>query len=215
MEVSEEDRARGFVIIRLQSAIYVGQSGYNFAVSKDKVPSGFGFLRLDDGSQHQGFFEKGRANGKGVLLTPAGLQLTGEWRNNMRVGEFRAVDASGQQFVETYGADGKRVSRKRLKLAADDASATAEEGAPSATVDAPPLAPASQCWNCRGVFHRQHNNSYACRRHRGNWEVDRTFRGEGEAPGVWTCCALTTAAAQGCAFLAHSLDHSCAPRASS
>lgn len=211
MQVADVDKDRGFVIIRLQSAIYVGQGGFDFARTKERVPHGFGYLRFDDGSQHQGFFQKGRATGKGILLTPAGMQIEGEWRDNARCGAFRVIDASGTQWSEHYGTDGKRTSRRRVRLAAAPA-ADEVGGADGAPVEeapyAPRLAPASRCWNCEGLFHRDHNNAYACRRHRGKWEVDRSYRGEQELPpGVWTCCAAKRADAAGCAFLAHALDH--------
>lgn len=216
MEIAAADRDRNFVIIQLQGATYVGQAGYDFKVSKEKVPHGFGYLRLDDGSQHQGFFERGRAAGKGVLLTPAGLQLEGEWRENARIGAFRVVDASGAQWSERYAPDGMRTSRRRLRLESAPCTAGADSttlaaaaaGEPAEPPLAPRLAPASRCWNCAGLFHRPHNNSYACRRHRGKWEVERASRGERQAPpGVWTCCAARREAAPGCAFLPHALDH--------
>lgn len=38
----------------------------------------------------------------------------GNWVMNKRVGTFEIVDAKGQLWIEKYGEDGKRISRKMV-----------------------------------------------------------------------------------------------------
>jgi len=205
-------------IVRMKDgSIYVGQVDYN------KMPHGHGYLMLADGSQHVGHFEKGRAMGSGMAQMAGGIVAEGEWRDNRRYGIFKVLDGNGVSWTEKYNAEGKKTARKKVKKKVPNPAfgsmipnpAYAVGGDQPEVIPAPetievsedPGKPAQECWGCGGIFHEVYNNNYACRKHKGKFALDRNWRGEGEQPGVWTCCGSKTRADKGCVFKHHQLDH--------
>ncbi|EGD79493.1 hypothetical protein PTSG_10062 [Salpingoeca rosetta] len=103
-------RDAGYKIVRFggPGIIYVGQVDY------DDKPDGTGFMFLPNGDIHQCEFRNGRADGKGIYMTSKGTEMAGEWRMNMRVGEFKIVDGKGVHWLERYNDEGKKTARKKV-----------------------------------------------------------------------------------------------------
>mmetsp|Transcript_12797 Transcript_12797/g.40442 ORF Transcript_12797/g.40442 Transcript_12797/m.40442 type:complete len:152 (-) Transcript_12797:4-459(-) len=150
-------------------------------------------------------------HGAGCFVTPTGLALQGTWADNLRTGEFDGLDKDGVKWKERYNAEGKRVARKKVKE--EKPNPEWSEGAPqdvpkTIQVPVPPGPKAQSCWNCMGIYHVQFNHTYACRQHKGQWLEDKAFKGEGDVPGVWSCCASQLySPATGCDFQSHNLKH--------
>jgi hypothetical protein len=60
------------------------------------------FERLCMHCRHEGKFSKGRAHGPGVYVTHSGVELTGTWNENKRVGEFKKVMQDGARWTVKY-----------------------------------------------------------------------------------------------------------------
>lgn len=73
-------------------------------------------MYLPSGDVHECEFRNGRAHGKGTYVTAKGSELRGTWDMNKRIGTFQLLDSAGHQHVETYGNDGKMISRQKVGL---------------------------------------------------------------------------------------------------
>lgn len=60
-----------------------------------------------------------------------------------------------------------------------------------------------KCWNCDGLSRERNNHAWACRRHKGNFTEDLSYRGSGPRPGVWSCCGREAKDEPGCCFQGH------------
>lgn len=200
-ETSAALRELGFKIIRFGTTgmVYVGQVDYN------NRPDGHGFMFLASGDVHECDFRNGRAQGQGTYVTAKGSQYKGTWDANKRVGNFEVMDANGVHWIETYNAEGKAVSKKKVKQPQPNPKYTPGSTTEPETieVEVPAGAKAQKCWNCNHLSHPHNNHQWACRSHKGNFTEDLTYRGDGPRPGVWSCCGREQRAEPGCAFRPH------------
>lgn len=210
---------RGRVPFKLgEGTLYVGP------VDASKRPRGEGALLLSDGAQHVGCFCEGRAEGAGCYLTSKGLALIGVWQRNKKEGNFVAIGANGQVWLETY-RDGQRTSREKAAASID--TMPSEQSAPRKTNEAvSPTAPipitevaalaegtnsvacsvtvepAHRCDACGQLFHAKFDHPYACRRHPAAWRGDGA-QGAAGTQGSWACCRARVRSDPGCELSAH------------
>ncbi|EDQ90225.1 uncharacterized protein MONBRDRAFT_36643 [Monosiga brevicollis MX1] len=199
-ETSAALRDAGYKIIRFGEfgMVYVGQVDY------DNKPDGHGYMYLKNGDVHECEFRNGRANGEGVYVSSKGIEWKGRWEANKKTGQFAVVDSTGTHWTEKYDAEGKRVARKKLREAVPNEKFVAGGEEPETIeVEVPKDEAAMQCYFCNGKARDRNNHAWACRAHSGRFTEDRTYRGEGEAPGVWSCCGREERSEPGCAFRSH------------
>eukprot|EP00042_Codosiga_hollandica_P002395 m.11795 g.11795 ORF g.11795 m.11795 type:complete len:235 (-) comp16339_c0_seq2:47-751(-) len=204
-ETSAALRAAGFKILRFGAApqifLYVGQS------NSSNQPHGHGYLYFPNGDIQECEYKAGRAHGNGTLVTVSGSEMKGKWTENKRVGDFALIDAKGEHWIENYAADGKKISKTKVKTTIPNPAYTegADETVTPKTIDQFPPAdvPARGCWNCNAKCRERNNHAWACRTHKGNWAEDYAYRGEGARPGVWSCCGREQKDEVGCTFAAH------------
>eukprot|EP00048_Salpingoeca_helianthica_P010275 m.147976 g.147976 ORF g.147976 m.147976 type:complete len:220 (+) comp15053_c0_seq1:368-1027(+) len=202
-ENAEAFRKAGFKIVRFgpKDMVYVGQ------VDSQNRPQGTGYLYFPNGDLHEGLFEAGRAHGDGVYFTTKGDEFRGSWTHNKRRGVFHVLDAEGTPWTEKYDDEGKRTVRKkdRVKVPnpAHNPDAPREDVPEFLEELVPKKEPAVKCWTCNGFARASASHGWSCRAHKGRWTVDRSYRGEGQAPGVWACCGREVQAEPGCSFAAH------------
>ena len=118
--------------------------------------------------------------------------------------------ANGVKWTEKYSLEGKRTSRVKVREDAPNPDwtegAVNAEGEPvpqTIRVEVAPDEEAAQCWQCNQKGRDANNHAWACRSHKGSWAFHQTFKkwgGEGEAPGVWSCCGSEKKDEPGCSF---------------
>jgi len=195
-------RDAGFKIVRFGPVgmLYVGQ------VNSQNVPHGQGYLFQPGGERHEGLFESGRAHGAGAYFAN-GKEWKGTWDHNKRIGTFNMTCPKGVKWTEKYSIEGKRTSRVKDRVEVPNPDW--KEGAVDDEGNELPKTvkhlvegdePAVQCWQCNQFGRIRNNHAWSCRSHKGSWAYAKDYKGDGEAPGVWSCCGSENRDEHGCAF---------------
>lgn len=96
---------------------FVIDSGYSEYQGEfqDSELSGFGILKLTDGSRIEGQFEHSKVNGHAKYTAPNGASYTGDVKDNKPHGKGRQVTADGEEYYGDF-VDGVRHGEGTLLL---------------------------------------------------------------------------------------------------